>query len=69
MSTDLRPVIASLVPRAWKPEQALQAVRLLQHAIEAIWWVHGDAMGKATFGELPPVPDPARPDPKRPQVK
>jgi hypothetical protein len=50
---DVRPLLARLVPRAWNAEQALQAVDLLQHAIDAIWCVHGQEMGRRRLGEHP----------------
>jgi len=65
MSTDLRPIIVSLVPRAWSAKQAHNAVHMLQQVIAAIWHVHGDAMGRLVLGDLParadePVKPPAK---------
>lgn len=51
MNADLRPILVSLVPRGWSAVQALRAVQLLHQAIAAIWFVHGEAMGKAALGE------------------
>jgi len=62
MKADLRPILVGLVPRGWSPEQALNAVNLLQQAIAAIWCVHGQEMGRAALGDLPPPPpSPASP--------
>lgn len=62
MSADLRTVIVSLVPRKWTPQQAHNAVHLLQQGVAAIWHVHGEAMGKLVLGDLPPRSDePAKP--------
>ena len=71
MTADLRPVLMQLVPRAWSAKQALRAVELLQHAIDAIWCVHGEAMSRARLGEITAQPpsEPAAPPvepPKKP---
>lgn len=54
-------VIAALVPRSWTGDQALRAVHLLQLAIDAVWWVHGDAMAAVLFRQPNAVP-PSIPD-------
>ena len=61
MSADVRPIVARLVPRAWSAEQALQAVALLQHAIDAIWSVHGQGMGRVRLAEVAEDAPPAAP--------
>lgn len=63
MNPDLRPILVSLVPRAWTAQQAHNAVNLLQQAIAAIWHVHGASMERLVLGDLS---DPKRPAEARP---
>lgn len=66
MSPDLRSIIVGLVPRGWSAEQALRAVQLLNQVIAAIWYVHGEAMGKIVLGEGSPSAEEVAKGPRRP---
>ena len=48
----MRDLLRMLVPRDWTGPQALLAARLLRHATDAIWDVHGEEMA-AALGDLP----------------
>ena len=65
MKADLRPILVGLVPRSWSPEQALNAVNLLQQATASIWYVHGQAMGRAMLDQVPRDAPPAAPAPSQ----